>query len=48
VACMGDRRYVYSLLVGRPEGMKPLGRSGIGRITAKWISQRWDEEARTG
>jgi len=24
---MGERRYVYSLLVGRPEGLKPLGRS---------------------
>ena len=23
--CMGDRRYVYSLLVGRPEGMQPFG-----------------------
>jgi hypothetical protein len=29
---MGDRIYVYSLLVGRLEGMKPLGRS--------W--HRWD------
>ena len=27
MAHMGDRRYVYSLLVGRPGGMKPLGRS---------------------
>ena len=30
MACMGDRRYVYSLLVGRLEGMKPLGRSWQG------------------
>ena len=27
MAHMGDRRYVYSLLVGRPGEMKPLGRS---------------------
>jgi hypothetical protein len=24
VACMGDRRNVYSMLVGKPEGKKPL------------------------
>jgi len=26
VACMGDRRGVFSVLVGKPEGKKPLGR----------------------
>jgi hypothetical protein len=26
VACMGDRRGVYRVLVGKPEGMRPLGR----------------------
>jgi len=26
VACMGDRRGVYSVLVGKPEGKRPLGR----------------------
>jgi len=26
VACMGDRRRVYRVLVGKPEGMRPLGR----------------------
>jgi len=27
VACMGDRRGVYRVLVGKPEGKRPLGRS---------------------
>jgi hypothetical protein len=26
VACMGERRGIYSNLVGKPEGKKPLGR----------------------
>jgi hypothetical protein len=26
VACIGDRRGVYSVLVGKPEGKRPLGR----------------------
>jgi hypothetical protein len=26
VACMGERRYVYRVLIGRPEGKRPLGR----------------------
>jgi hypothetical protein len=33
---MGDRRYVYCLLVGRPEGMKPFGRS--------W--HRWEDNSK--
>ena len=36
MACMGDRRYVYSLLVGSLEGMKPVGRS--------W--HRWEDNSR--
>jgi hypothetical protein len=26
VACMGEERKVYKVLVGKPEGMRPLGR----------------------
>jgi len=26
VACMGERRGVYRVLVGKPEGRRPLGR----------------------
>jgi hypothetical protein len=31
VACMGDRRGAYQILVGRPEGNKPLG-----KLRHKW------------
>jgi hypothetical protein len=27
VACMGERRGAYRILVGRPEGRRPLGRA---------------------
>jgi hypothetical protein len=36
VACMGDERKVYIVLVGRPEGKRPLGRP----------SHRWEDEIR--
>jgi hypothetical protein len=26
VACLGERRVVYRVLVGKPEGKRPLGR----------------------
>jgi hypothetical protein len=43
VACMGERRGAYRILVGRPEGRKPLGRPGIdGRIILKRISKKRD------
>jgi len=29
VACMGDRRGAYRVLMGRPEGKRPLGRPRI-------------------
>jgi hypothetical protein len=32
VACMGERRDVYRILVGKPEGKRPLGR----------LSRRWE------
>jgi len=32
VACMGERRGVYRILVGKPEGKRPLGR----------LSRRWE------
>ena len=31
VACMGERRGVYRVLVGKPEGNRPLG-----RLTRRW------------
>ena len=32
VACMGERRGLYSVLVGEPEGKRPLGRPRI-----RWV-----------
>ena len=34
VACMGERRGVYRVLVGKPEGKRPLGRH----------SRRWEDD----
>jgi hypothetical protein len=31
VACMGEGRNVYRVLVGKPEGRRPLGRPSHGR-----------------
>ena len=38
VACMGEERGVYRVLVGKPEG--DLGVDGW--IILGWISRRWD------
>jgi hypothetical protein len=38
VACMGERRDQYGILVGKPEGRRPLEDPGIGgRIILKWM-----------
>jgi hypothetical protein len=38
VACMGEVRGVYNILVGRPEGRRPVGRLGVdGSTTLRWI-----------
>jgi len=43
VACMGEERGVYRVLVGKPEGRRPLGDLGVdGRIILERISSRWD------
>jgi hypothetical protein len=37
------------LLVGKPEGKKPLGRPCVGgRIILRWIFKKWDVVAWTG
>jgi hypothetical protein len=40
VARMGEGRGAYRILVGRPEGRRPLGRPR--RIILKWIFKKWD------
>jgi hypothetical protein len=45
--CMGEGRSVYKILVGKPEGKKPLGRPRhrwedcIRIIFKKWIEKVW-------
>ena len=49
VARMGEERRVYSVLVGKPEGKRPMGRPRrrwVGNIG--WISRRWDVGMWTG
>jgi hypothetical protein len=38
---MGEKRNAYRILVGKPEGMRPLLRPRLGwRIILKWILER--------
>jgi len=49
VARMGEERGVYRVLVGKPEGRRPLGDLAVdGRIILGWISRRWDVGIWTG
>jgi len=46
---MGDRRYVYRVLVGKPEGKNPLGRPRRRwEIILRWIFRKWDVWVGTG
>jgi hypothetical protein len=47
VARMRERRGVYRILVGRPEGKRPLGKPS-GRITLRWTLGRERSMGRTG
>jgi len=43
IACMGERRSVYRVLVGKPEGKRPLGRPRCRwGIILRWIFRKWD------
>ena len=45
---MTERRGVYRVLVGKPEG-DHLGDPGVdGRITVRWIFRKWDVGVWTG
>jgi len=46
---MGERRGVYRVLMGKPEGRRPLEISGIDRrIILRWIFRKWDVGAWNG
>jgi len=47
VACVGEGRVVYRVLLGKPEGKRPLG-SVNGRIILRWIFRKWDVGVWTG
>jgi hypothetical protein len=41
VACMGEERKLYKVLVGKPEGKRPLGRPRLSwRMGSEWILGR--------
>jgi len=43
VVHMGVGRSTYRVLVGKPEGKRPLVRLGAdGRIILRWIFRKWD------
>ena len=44
VARMGEGRGVHRVLVGKPEGKRPLGRDPDidGRIILRWIFRKWE------
>jgi hypothetical protein len=40
---MGEKRNAYRLLVGKPEGKRPLERQDVGGwIILGWILERWE------
>jgi len=46
---MGERRYVYRVLVGKPEGKRPLGRPRRRwAIILRRIFRKWDVGVWTG
>jgi len=45
VACMGERKHIYRILVGNLRERDNLGDSGIdGRIILRWIIRKWNGE----
>ena len=46
---MGERRVVYTILVGKPEGRNHLEDLGLdGRIIVRWIFRKLEGVVRTG
>jgi hypothetical protein len=44
---MEEKRYAYRMLVGKPEGKRPLGRQRCGWVILKWILEIQDVLLRT-
>ena len=46
---MGEGRGVHRVLVGKPEGKRPLGDPDVdGRTILRWISRKWERVVGTG
>ena len=46
---MVEGRVVHRVLVGKPEGKRPLGRPiADGRIILRWIFRKWEGVVGTG
>jgi hypothetical protein len=46
---MAEGRGVHRVLVGKPEGKRPLGDPAVdGRIILRWIFRKWDVGVWTG
>ena len=51
VARMGEERWMYRVLLGKPQGKRPLGGGSLGVdawIILGWISRMWDLGTWTG
>ena len=49
MARMWEGRGVHRVLVGKPEGKRPLGRPRLdGRIILRWIFRKWEGVVRNG
>jgi len=49
VARLRQKRGVYRVWAGKPEGKRPLGRPGVdGKIILRWIFRKWDVGVWTG
>ena len=42
VARMGEKRGIYRVLVGKPEGKRPLGRPRHRGIILRWLFRKYD------
>ena len=46
---MGERRGACRVLVGKPEGKRPVGDKDVdGRIILRWIFRKWEGILGTG